>query len=88
MGHWMLEHEYLVYLSFYILVIGLVWLIMRIRFKDTYMAIKKWKLLYRILIYLAIAVVGFLFMIIASKFGIVTAILIIGLPGALLGILL
>ena len=84
----MLEHEYLVYLSFYILVIGLVWLIMRIRFKDTYMAIKKWKLLYRILIYLAIAVVGFLFMIIASKFGIVTAILIIGLPGALLGILL
>lgn len=88
MGHWMLEHEYLVYLSFYILVIGLVWLIMRIRFKDAYMAIKKWKLLYRILIYLAIAVVGFLFMIIASKFGIVTAILIIGLPGALLGILL
>ena len=84
----MLEHEYLVYLSFYILVIGLVWLIMRIRFKDTYMAIKKWKLLYRILIYLAIAVVGFLFMIIASKFGIVTAILIIGLPGALIGILI
>ena len=88
MEHWMLEHKFLVHLGFFILILGLVWLIMRIRFKDTYMAIKKWKLLYRVLIYLAIAVVGFLFMIIASKFGIVTAILIIGLPGALLGILL
>ena len=84
----MLEHEYLVYLSFYILVIGLVWLIVRTKFKDTYKAIKELKPLYRILIYFALAGVAFLFMVLTSKFDLMTAILIIGIPGALLGFLI
>ena len=88
MEHWMLEHKYLVDVAFFILILGLVWLIIRYRFKDTYVSIKELKPIYRILIYTAIAAIVYLFMILVSKFSLVTLIVVIGLPGALLAFLI
>lgn len=84
---WMLEHKYLVYVAFFVLILGLVWLIIRYRFKDTYVSIKELKPIYRILIYTAIAAIVYLFMILASKFSLVSAIIIIGLPFALISLI-
>ena len=87
MEHWMLEHKYLVYVAFFVLILGLVWLIIRYRFKDTYVSIKELKPIYRILIYTAIAAIVYLFMILTSKFSLVSAIIIIGLPFALISLI-
>ena len=84
---WMLEHKYLVYVAFFVLILGLVWLIIRYRFKDTYVLIKELKPIYRILIYTAIAAIVYLFMILTSKFSLVSAIIIIGLPFALISLI-
>lgn len=84
---WMLEHKYLVYVAFFVLILGLVWLIIRYRFKDTYVSIKELKPIYRILIYTAIAAIVYLFMILTSKFSLVSAIIIIGLPFALISLI-
>ena len=83
----MLEHKYLVYVAFFVLILGLVWLIIRYRFKDTYVLIKELKPIYRILIYTAIAAIVYLFMILTSKFSLVSAIIIIGLPFALISLI-
>lgn len=87
MEHWMLEHKYLVYVAFFVLILGLVWLIIRYRFKGTYVSMKELKPIYRILIYTAIAAIVYLFMILTSKFSLVGAIIIIGLPFALISLI-
>jgi len=80
--------KFLVDVAFFVLILGLVWLTIRYRYKDTYISLKELKLIYRILIYIAIAAIVFLFMILSTKFNLVTAIIIIGLPGALLAFLI
>ena len=84
----MLEHKFLVDVAFFVLILGLIWLTIRYRYKDTYISLKELKLIYRILIYIAIAAIVFLFMILSTKFSLVKAIIIIGLPGALLSFLI
>ena len=87
MEHWMLEHKQLVDLFFIVLIYICVWLIIRFNYKDTYMSLKEMKPLYRILIFLAITAVLYLLMILTSKFSLVGAIIIIGLPFALISLI-
>ena len=87
MEHWMLEHKQLVDLFFIVLIYICVWLIIRFNYKDTYMSLKEMKPLYRILIFLAITAVIYLLMILTSKFSLVGAIIIIGLPFALISLI-
>lgn len=87
MEHWMLEHKQLVDLFFIVLIYICVWLIIRFNYKDTYMSLKEMKPLYRILIFLAITAVLYLLMILTSKFSLVSAIIIIGLPFALISLI-
>lgn len=83
----MLEHKQLVDLFFIVLIYICVWLIIRFNYKDTYMSLKEMKPLYRILIFLAITAVLYLLMILTSKFSLVGAIIIIGLPFALISLI-
>ncbi len=83
----MLKHKFLTEVALFLLVLGAVWIIIRYRYKDIYFSLKGLKPIYRILIYIAIAAILYLFLTITTKFGIVAAIIIIGLPGALLAFL-
>ena len=83
----MLEHKQLVDLFFIVLIYICVWLIIRFNYKDTYMSLKEMKPLYRILFFLAITAVLYLLMILTSKFSLIGAIIIIGLPFALISLI-
>ena len=82
MENWMLDHKYVVEFVFFVLILGVVWLGTRNKYN-----IKELKPLYRILIYTTIAAIVYMFMVLTSKFSLVGAIIIIGLPFALLSFL-